>query len=301
VHRRWWAGLDNILLAPHSGSNFSDHIMVQPSLIVASSKDAVPTHLNSAICRACADAMKARGIFTIALSGGSLPSFLSTINEAFVAAATDPKYDCWHVILADERCVFRTDPDSNLGAIDENFLSKVPIPSDHVYGINESKLDESTESVANEYETTVKQVLSLSGGQLDLAVLGFGPDGHTCSLFPGHRLLNEKEKMVAPIEDSPKPPPKRITLTFPLLNTMTRNVIFCGAGGSKSAILQKVFTTVSSEDKSYEVSDGKRYRATLAIPPPYPCAMVNPASERNRNTLTWIVDTAAVEGVTISE
>jgi len=116
----------------------------------------------------------------------------------------------------------------------------------------------------------------------------------TCSLFPDHDLLNEQVKWVAAIEDSPKPPLNRITLTYPVLNHRTRHVIVCGAGGSKAPILQKAFSSIASPAV---VTDGVCYTATLAVPAPYPSTMVQPDSKGSDNTLTWIVDVDAMKDV----
>jgi 6-phosphogluconolactonase len=267
---------------------------INASLLVAASSDVVHKHLNREIVAAWREATKERREFTIALSGGSLPSLLSTLKATFQEEGEDPNFDAWHVLLADERCVPCTDPDSNLGALRVHFLQHVSIPIGQVYSINESRMNDSTEAVASEYETVLTTVLEkTSQGKIDLAVLGFGPDGHTCSLFPGHALLHESTKLVAAIDDSPKPPPKRITLTLPVLNDMTRRVIFCGVGDSKRPILENVFGTVSD---GTVVEDGMRYATTMAAPPRFPCAMVGSDS----NTVTWVVDAEAAAGVRIA-
>lgn len=149
---------------------------IEASLYVAADKSQIPSILNPYIVNVCKTSIAKRGRFVIAMSGGSLPGFLGNLNESFQAAGDDPKYGCWHVILADERCVPETDPDSNLAAIKENFLSKVPIPANQIYGIDESKLAESTDAVALEYEAKLKKLLSVEDGFIDLALLGFGPD-----------------------------------------------------------------------------------------------------------------------------
>jgi 6-phosphogluconolactonase len=65
---------------------------------------------------------------------------------------------------------------------------------------------------AAEYESLLAQLLG--GSPLDLAILGVGEDGHVCSLFPGHKALLEDRTRVVAVEDAPKPPVRRLTLTL---------------------------------------------------------------------------------------
>ena len=75
-------------------------------------------------------------------------------------------FDKWHVILADERCVPLADDDSNMKSLQDKLFSKLPgIPQGQIHPINESKLSD-TDSVATDYEQTVKKVLDISGGML---------------------------------------------------------------------------------------------------------------------------------------
>eukprot|EP00585_Thalassiosira_rotula_P008820 CAMPEP_0196140976 /NCGR_PEP_ID=MMETSP0910-20130528/8145_1 /TAXON_ID=49265 /ORGANISM="Thalassiosira rotula, Strain GSO102" /LENGTH=280 /DNA_ID=CAMNT_0041401961 /DNA_START=122 /DNA_END=964 /DNA_ORIENTATION=- len=271
-------------------------------MLIAPSKSDVGAVLCDPIVASCKSALESRDAFTIALSGGSLPAFLQALPDAFEKAGVEPQWDKWHVLLADERCVVVTDGDSNLGAIQKNFTSKVPIPESQVYGIDESLLSKTTDSVAVHYEEkVVSPLLEKCGGMLDCSVLGFGPDGHTCSLFPGHALLEEKSVLVAPIEDSPKPPPCRITLTFPVLNEKSRQVIFCGAGASKCPILQAVFETdgVATEDQGIaeKVDGAKAVEVVMTDPAPFPCGMVR--TEKGGDSLVWVVDADAAENAIV--
>jgi 6-phosphogluconolactonase len=266
-------------------------------MMVASSTTDLATELNSVIVDACRHAVKARGVFTIALSGASMVGFLSTLPEVFSAQQVDPHFDAWHVILADERLVPTAHADSNMGALQRGLFTKLAIiPQSQIHGINQDKLQESSsssEAVAADYEDTVRSVMHKSNGKLDMAVLGFGPDGHTCSLFPNHRLLKEESLWVASLDDSPKPPPSRITLTFPVLNDMTRHVVFCGAGTSKSPILKEIFEGVTTTTTTTTTTSTHVLVATMKDPAPFPCGAVRPEG----GDLTWIVDKDAMEGV----
>lgn len=176
-----------------------------------------------------------RGAFTVVLSGGSLIKSLRKLLEPPYADSID--WSKWHVFWVDERVVPKEHPDSNYKLAYDNFLSKVPIPPGHVYAINDAL---PADGAADDYETCLNQLVknnviatSQASGfpKFDLMLLGMGPDGHVASLFPGHPLVKEDKKWVVSIRDSPKPPPERITFTFPVINSSAYiALVVCGSG-----------------------------------------------------------------------
>ncbi len=118
----------------------------------------------------------------------------------------------------------------------ESLLSQVPIPEGNVFRIR-GELPH--EEAAAEYEQRLAAVASRMGEARyahDLLLLGLGEDGHTASLFPGSPALEEMHRSIVPAT-GPKPPPQRITFTFPLINA-SRLVVFLLNDPKKEPILQ---------------------------------------------------------------
>lgn len=157
-----------------------------------------------------------KGVFRIALSGGSMPSILSGL-----ASNSSIEWSKWRVFFADERCVDLDHADSNYFACHNEIFSKTDIPRENIFTITHTH---EPVVAAEEYESILRASIP-SPYHLDLILLGLGPDGHTASLFPQHHLLHYVgERLVLPITDSPKPPSSRITLTLPFINSA--NMVF---------------------------------------------------------------------------
>lgn len=216
--------------------------------------------------RYCSGAAKSSGrSFVVGLSGGSLPKFF--MKAASMASAedlidwTDAKF-----VFCDERLVDPEDPESTFGVYRKTAIGSLPgITEDNFVPV---RVDMKPDEAAVDYEAKLRGLAenNVDGWPImDLALLGMGPDGHTCSLFPGHSLLQEKSKAVAHIVDSPKPPPVRVTLTLPVINAAAE-VVFVATGAGKKTILKEILV------------DGVKS---------YPASLVSPGS------LTWIIDVAA--------
>ncbi len=143
----------------------------------------------------------------------------------------------------DERAVGPDDPDSNYGLAQRLLLDAVCADPRRVHRIVGEGGD--PDAAARAYEDEMVRVLG-DPPRLDLVLLGLGPDGHVCSLFPGHRLLHESGRRVAAITDSPKPPPRRITFTMLALE-LADMVCVAGFGDSKAVAIHEAVDVVDSQ------------------------------------------------------
>lgn len=213
-------------------------------VLILQSMEDLSTSLADYIAQLSEAAVKARDTFTVVLSGGTLvqtmgklcgPPYLETIDWAK-----------WHVFWVDERLAARSHKLSCYNLAKDGLLSKVPILPSQVHSFDDAS---SAEVAANEYEFQLRElvktgVINVSKDfnypRFDLILLGMGPDGHIASLFPGHPLTLQQDKWVTFITDSPKPPPERVTFTFPVINSAA-NVAMVVDGGEMAEVVEKAF------------------------------------------------------------
>lgn len=214
--------------------------MTQESRQVYADADALAKAAGLELLRLAKEAVAARDIFTLALSGGSTP------KKLYALLATDPAFadfpwDKTQLFFGDERHVPPTDKESNYLMVSQSLLSTGKVPGANLHRVPAELPDAS--AAAAGYEVDLRKVFTdrrLAGGfpRFDAILLGMGPDGHTASLFPGSTGLEEKSKWVVAnwVE---KFKTDRITFTFPVLNA-ARNVLLLVAGSDKTEMLHNV-------------------------------------------------------------
>lgn len=174
-----------------------------------------------------------RGRFVVALSGGSTPiPVYALLAEKPYASRVD--WARLHVFWGDERCVPLDHPDSSYRMTSQTLLNYVPVPSENVHRVRGELPPEEAAAV---YRSELLEVLG-EDGRFDLILLGMGTDGHTASLFPGTKAVEEREEaVVAAYVD--KLAAWRVTLTLPVINA-ARHVVFLVSGSAKAPVLARV-------------------------------------------------------------
>ncbi len=160
------------------------------------------------------------GARTLVLTGGTSPKrcyeLLSELDAPWGRVA---------VLFGDERCVPPLDPESNYRMAKESLLDRVHPAT--VYRIP-------AELGPDEGADTYAEVVA-STAPFDVVLLGVGEDGHVNSLFPGHKAL-KATGLTAGIHDSPKPPPRRVTMTFEAIRDAKKTLVIATGAGKADAV-----------------------------------------------------------------
>jgi 6-phosphogluconolactonase len=184
------------------------------------------------IARAIESAREQRGVAHLALSGGSTPA---RTYELLAGALAD--WDGVEIWFADERCVPPEDAESNYRLAAETLLRPAGIDPARVHRMEgelgpEEGARRYAEALASS-SAAAEQTLPV----LDLIALGIGPDGHVASLFPGAPTLDAGEQAIClGVDNSPKPPPERITLSLAVLRAARRCLLLATGAGKADAI-----------------------------------------------------------------
>ena len=171
-------------------------------------------------------AIAARGAFRIVLAGGNTPR---NIYRELCSATTD--WSAWHVYFGDERCLPADDPARNSRMARSEWLDHVAIPAAQIHAI---PAELGPEAAAHEYALEIARIT-----EFDLILLGLGEDGHTASLFPGGMWeRNETMPDVIPVNDAPKPPAQRVSLSPARLSRAACVMFLANAEEKRDSISQ---------------------------------------------------------------
>jgi 6-phosphogluconolactonase len=170
------------------------------------------------------DAQAERGWANVVLTGGRIAAkVLRSVRELPASDAIDwTRIDLW---WGDERFLPAGDPERNETQARDALLDALPLEPDQVHAMPaaDGPDGDDAEAAAARYARALADAAARQGGDsrlphFDVLMLGVGEDGHVASIFPGHPVM-QATGSTASVHDSPKPPPTRITLTMPAIQT----------------------------------------------------------------------------------
>ncbi|WP_313813090.1 6-phosphogluconolactonase [Glutamicibacter sp.] len=211
--------------------------MIARQIVIHDDLQATAQGIAARLITSIADAVAARGVAHVVLTGGSLGiAALKAVaaNPAKVAVDWAQVHFWW----GDERFVESSSPDRNAGQAQELFDALLPLglELDTVHVMGSTDQFSSAEEAAAAYTELLAQEAEEGAASpaFDVLMLGMGPDSHIASLFPNHTRSDELGAIA--VHNSPKPPDDRVSLTMGTINT-AREVWLLVAGAEKAPAL----------------------------------------------------------------
>ncbi|MFS0702995.1 6-phosphogluconolactonase [Cellulomonas sp. 179-A 9B4 NHS] len=183
------------------------------------------------------DLQSHRAPLHVVLTGGTVgTATLRAVAASPARAAVD--WSQVHLWWGDERFLPDGDPERNETQAREALVDALgdALPAANVHAVparSDAVPDADAAARAYRAELAAHAPEGARAPVPDVLLLGVGPDGHVASLFPGKQTLHEQRDLVVAEHDSPKPPPERVSLTFPVIRS-AREVWLVAAGAEKA-------------------------------------------------------------------
>lgn len=232
--------------------------------------DALVAAAGDRLADTIAAAIGARGRALVVLTGGGT-------GIGLLKRLRDHRVD-WpkvHVFFGDDRFVAHDDAERNEKQAREALLDHVDIPAANIHPMppSDGAYGADLPAAAQSYDALLADIAE--PGQrcpaFDVHLLGMGGEGHINSLFPHTDAVREEHRMVVGVDDSPKPPPRRITLTLP--------AVTCS---------REVWLVVSGQAKAEAVAAALGGADPVDVPA---------AGAHGREATVWLLDTAAASAL----
>jgi 6-phosphogluconolactonase len=209
--------------------------MSETLVVVAPDPDVLASAVSARLVTRIIDAQAARGSAHVVLTGGRIAAkVLRSVHEMAASGAIDwAKVDLW---WGDERFLPAGDPDRNETQARAALLDALPLDPARVHAMPPSDGPDGDDAEAAAARYAAELATAAGPGRelphFDVLMLGVGEDGHVASIFPGHPSY-DLTGVTAAVHNSPKPPPTRITLTLPTIQS-AEEVWLIAAGPDKT-------------------------------------------------------------------
>ncbi|MDQ4084727.1 MAG: 6-phosphogluconolactonase [Actinomycetota bacterium] len=209
----------------------------EPTLVVHRSAELLAQAAAARLVTRLVDAQSSGRVPSLVLTGGSIAArtYAAVADSPAHAAVDWGRVELW---WGDERFLPAGDPDRNETQARAALLDRVPVDPDRVHPMpaSDGRSGDDPDQAAADYAEQLRLAARPEDhGQVptfDVLLLGVGPDAHVASLFPEHPGLYD-DRAVTAVRGAPKPPPTRLSMTFPTLGR-AREVWFLVAGEDKA-------------------------------------------------------------------
>ncbi|HEY2296219.1 MAG TPA: 6-phosphogluconolactonase [Jatrophihabitans sp.] len=237
----------------------AETIAAEPEHVVFETADELVAQVVARFVTSVSAAIAEKGRAAVALTAGSI---MEQVWATLAASAADLDWASVDVFWGDERFVPSDSPDRNDVPAEKLLFAAAPFSAARRFSMPSAggEFGEDLDAAARGYAETLQTHRRPSDtGEVptfDVVLLGVGPDGHCCSLFPDHPSARDLSATVIPVRESPKPPPLRLSLSFEGLNTAAE--IWPVVSGSGKA--DAVAAALGGADREHVPSAGARGR-----------------------------------------